>query len=86
MPCCERRAVDQRLRLVLAVLSGELTMTQSCEVYGFSRKSGYKWKARYEAEGPAGLVDRSHAPLNHGQATDASLVEAIIALKLLRPS
>jgi transposase InsO family protein len=74
------------MKFVSALLSGELTMTQACEVYGISRKCGYKWKARYEAEGPSGLVDRSHAPLRHGQATDGCLADAIIALKLSRPS
>lgn len=61
-------------------------MTQACERYGISRKAGYKWQARYALEGPSGLADRSHAPLKHGRVTDAVLSEAIVALKLSRPS
>lgn len=86
MPWRESRAVDQRLKFVSALLSEELTMTQACEAFGISRKTGYKWQARYAALGPLGLADRSHAPLAHGRATDQALVEAIIALKLSRPS
>jgi hypothetical protein len=37
-------------------------MTELCARYAVSRKTGYKWLARYAAEGPAGLHDRSHAP------------------------
>jgi hypothetical protein len=86
MPWRESRAVDQRLKFVSALLSERLTMTEACEVFGISRKTGYKWQARYAAEGPPGLVDRSHAPLEHGRASDKALVDAIIALKLSRPS
>jgi transposase InsO family protein len=86
MPWCESRAVDQRLRFISALLSEELTMTQACEAYGISRKTGYKWQARYAARGAAGLAERSHAPLKHGRATDGALSGAIIALKLSRPS
>lgn len=42
--------------------------------------------ARYAAEGPAGLADRSHAPLVHGLATPAALVEKIVDLRRARPS
>jgi putative transposase len=86
MPWCESRAVDQRLRFVSALLSGELTMTQACEVFGISRKTGYKWQGRYLEQGVLGLAERSHAPRKHGRATDAALSEALITLKLSRPS
>ena len=61
-------------------------MTELCERFEISRKTGYKWLDRYAAEGPSGLADRSHAPLRHGLATDGALAEAIILLKLARPS
>jgi transposase InsO family protein len=71
---------------VSALLSGDLTMTQACEAYGISRKTGYKWLGRYMDQGAPGLAERSHAPLKHGRATDEALSGAIIALKLSRPS
>ena len=61
-------------------------MTELCEAYGISRRSGYKWLERYAAEGPAGLSDRSKAPLRHGRATAAELVEKIVELRQARPS
>ncbi|MGH8223917.1 MAG: helix-turn-helix domain-containing protein [Woeseiaceae bacterium] len=33
-------------------------MAQTCRHFGPSRKAFYKWKARYEAQGEAGLYDR----------------------------
>jgi putative transposase len=41
---------------------GRVPLTELCARYGISRKTGYKWLARFEAEGRAGLRDRSRAP------------------------
>ncbi len=37
-------------------------MSQLCRRFGMSRKSGYKWKGRFEREGPSGLRDRACHP------------------------
>jgi transposase InsO family protein len=37
-------------------------MTELCERYSISRKTGYKWLERFEQEGRKGLADRSRAP------------------------
>src|SRR5437016_14634744 len=38
------------------------TVTELCARYGVSRKTGYKWLARYADVGVAGLAERSRAP------------------------
>ncbi|MBA2436691.1 MAG: helix-turn-helix domain-containing protein [Chthoniobacterales bacterium] len=38
------------------------TMAELCESFGISRKTGYKWKGRYEAQGMAALEEWSRAP------------------------
>lgn len=81
MPWLESCAMDERLRFVGEWLSGEVSKTELCEAYGISRRVGYKWLSRYAAEGPSGLADRSHAPLMHGRATPADLVEKIVGLR-----
>lgn len=86
MPWREICAMDERVRFVGDWLSAEVSKTELCERYGISRRTGYKWLARYEADGPAGLVDRSHAPLVHARATSADLVEKIIDLRRARPT
>jgi transposase InsO family protein len=61
-------------------------MSELCERYEVSRKTGYKWLDRYRLEGAAGLLDRPHAPHIHGRATPQHLVDAIVGLRRERPS
>ena len=58
----ETWAVDERMRLVLAVERQEEPMAALCRRFGVSRRIGYKWLERYRKEGVAGLADRSRAP------------------------
>ena len=39
-----------------------LDMTELCQMFGISRKTGYKWIERYLRQGPQGLEDRSRRP------------------------
>lgn len=86
MPWKESCAMDERTEFVLAHRRGLWTMTELCERYGVSRKTGYKWIGRYAAEGAAGLMERSRAPLVHGRATPVALAEAIMAMREQEPS
>ncbi|QIO37413.2 integrase core domain-containing protein [Bradyrhizobium sp. 1(2017)] len=61
-------------------------MTELCDRYEISRKTGYKWLERYRLEGPGGLAERSHAARVHGRATPRHIVDAIVGLRLERPS
>ena len=62
MPWLETVAMDQRLQFVQDALSDRFTMTALCARYSVSRRTGYKWLARYAEEGRQGLQDRSRAP------------------------
>jgi hypothetical protein len=53
----------------------------ACEV---SDRTAAKWVARYRAEGAAGLLDRSSAPLFVANRSDEQLVATIAALRRLR--
>jgi len=68
-----RRVVDQVWLVREAALAGEVSV----------RTAG-KWVARYRAEGAAGLLDRSSAPLLVANRSDESTIEAIAALRRLR--
>ena len=81
----ETCVMDERLRFVVACLEDEETMTGLCAAYGISRKTGYKWLGRYRALGPEGLRDLPRAPLTHGRATPAEVVERIVAEKEAHP-
>ncbi|WP_198669482.1 helix-turn-helix domain-containing protein, partial [Blastomonas sp. UPD001] len=77
--------MDERLLFVAGWLEGEETMTGLCAAFGISRKTGYKWLGRYEELGPDGLRDLPRAPLRHGRATPAWIVERIVAEKEAHP-
>ena len=81
----ETCVMDERLLFVAACVEDEETMTGLCAAYGISRKTGYKWLGRYRALGPEGLCDRPRAPLKHGRATPASIVDRIVAEKEAHP-
>lgn len=86
MPWRESHAMDERVRFAAEWLAGEASKTALCAAYGISRRVGYKWMARYAADGPSGLSERSHAPRVHGRATAEELVERILELRRARPS
>lgn len=86
MPWREICGMDARVGLIADWLEGHSTVVELSEVHEVSRKTVYKWIGRYLAEGSAGLAERSSAPLRHGRATDATLCEAILQRKELRPT
>lgn len=62
MPWPETCPLEQRIEFIGDYELGLYTMLELCKRYGVSRKTGYKWRDRYNEEGLAGLEDRSHAP------------------------
>jgi putative transposase len=46
--------MDQRSRFIAAYRAGGFTMTELCARYQISRRVGYKWIARYDADGRKG--------------------------------
>jgi putative transposase len=62
MPWLETNPVDQRSRFIDAYLSGAFRKTELCQRFHISRRTGDKWIGRYDAQGRAGLGDRSRAP------------------------
>lgn len=62
MPWLETHPMEQRVQFLEDVRLGRISVTQLCAHYDVSRKTGYKWIARGEAEGRRGLADRSRAP------------------------
>jgi len=51
--------MDEKLLFVQTAQRGVLSMTELCRAFGVSRKTGYKWLDRFEAEGAAGLEERT---------------------------
>lgn len=74
--------MNQKTKLIGDFLKDEFTITELHELYGVSRKTIYKWIARYKQDGPTGLEDRSCAPLNHPNATSPEIVDRIISTRI----
>src|SRR5256884_8194141 len=62
MPWLETSPVEQRERFIRDHRLELYTMAELCARYGISRKTGYKWLARFEDAGRRGLAGRSPAP------------------------
>jgi transposase InsO family protein len=79
-----RLSLKGRELLVDRVAGAGWSLTQAAEAAGVSDRTARKWIARYRAEGPAGLLDRSSAPTTVANRTDERRVQAIAALRRLR--
>src|SRR5947209_5974294 len=77
----ETCAVDSRMRFVMMAQLREQSFAEICRQFGVSRRTGYKWLARYQAEGPVGLIDQSRAPHEHPQSMDAAISEACLDVR-----
>jgi transposase-like protein len=68
----ESSVAEQRYQAVLAVISDGLLISQVASKVAVSRQTLHSWLARYEAEGLAGLLDRSHRPASCPHQMQAS--------------
>ncbi|MBS2032214.1 MAG: helix-turn-helix domain-containing protein [Deltaproteobacteria bacterium] len=57
MPWKETCPIYEKVRFI-AACSEEPNLAEVCRRFGISRKTGYKWLARYEALGIDGLKER----------------------------
>ena len=82
MPWQEVVTVELRHQFVHDALRRVVPVTELCAAYGISRKTGYKFLARYEALGAAGLADQSRRP----HRSPAALANSAIFSPLPHPS
>ena len=85
MPWKESRPMDERMKFMLMHEEGGWSLTDLCEMFGVSRKTGYKWRKRYAEQGMEGLRALSCAPRRHPNAVAAEIEAAIVTLKTQRP-
>jgi putative transposase len=78
--------MHERVRFVADVERWEQGLSELCERYEVSRKTGYKWLRRFLEEGPEGLVDRSRRPHHSPNATERCVVEALKELRRRHPT
>ena len=78
--------MDQKTQFIADYLRRTLSITELCDLYSVSRKTGYKWIERYLTSGPSGLEDRSRKPCSSPNQTPQYIVDAFIELRCRHPS
>ena len=86
MPWKETCPMDERAEFIVDCLRGELSMTELCRKYGISRKTGYKWHARFVDGGRPGLADRSRACGSHPNAIEEPIVALLVDARKRHPT
>ena len=86
MPWQETLLMDQRVQFIADYQHDVLDVAELARRYGISRKTAYKWIERYDAGGPAGLVDRSRRPSHSPQATAEAIVRALLEVRRHHPT
>lgn len=85
MPWNQVTPMDEKTQFIADVLRREHSISELCERYGISRKTGYKVIQRYQQEGPEGLRERSRRPHHCPHETPRAVAEALIQLRQRHP-
>ncbi|HEC26210.1 MAG TPA: IS481 family transposase, partial [Gammaproteobacteria bacterium] len=77
----EVNPMQQKLLFIADYIRQISSMTDLCARYGISRKTGYKWVARYEELGLDGLNEQSRRPSKSPIQTPYRIQQKIIELR-----
>jgi transposase InsO family protein len=69
------------IKMLVATLPEDANMAHWCRQLGISRQTAYKWRARYRAEGVAGLEDRSRAANTPHGRTASAIEDRVVAIR-----
>jgi transposase InsO family protein len=81
MPWSTLSVVDQREEFIRLASAVGANVSELCDRFGISRKTGYKWLERYAQGGRAGLADRSRHPRTSPKRTSRYMESAILAVR-----
>jgi len=77
----QNRVVAWRLKLLRQASDMPRSVAQTCRHFGLSRKTFYKWRARYKSHGEAGLCDRPRVPQHFPKATPRVVISKVLYLR-----
>ena len=75
-----------RQEFVCLASQREWTFADLCRRFNISRQTGYKWLARHEQQGDAGLQELSRRPMKSPTMTAAELESEVLRLRLAHPA
>lgn len=85
MPWNTKDAMSLREEFVLLAQQEGANRRELCRRFGISPQTAYKWLARHEQQGRAGLVDRSKRPKTSPCLTPIGLESLVVELRLSHP-
>lgn len=77
--------MDERIQFMARLRAGE-RMSDLCEEFGISRKTGHKFAKRFEALGVDGLKDQSRRPHHVPHRADAAVVQLLLDARKAHPN
>lgn len=86
MPWKETSTMSLRKIFVEQALQEETNISELCRTYEISRKTAYKWLARYRQEGEVGLSDRSRRPKTSPNRTSEAMEVTILKVRQEHPT
>ena len=85
MPWKVSQPVDERMDFIRRWQQGE-RVSDLCRQYDVSRKTAYKFIARYRESGPVGLFDVSRRPERLARTVPPEIVERVLATRRAHPT
>lgn len=86
MPWSARDTMSLREEFVLLAVHKDANRRELCRRFGISPQTAYKWLARYEQQGRAGLVDQTRRPQLSPRQTPHTLEQAVVDMRLEHPA
>lgn len=86
MPWKTTSPMEKKHQFVVLAETGEFTISELCQRFGISRKSGHKWIKRFRCDGPSGLEDRSRTPKTNPGKTPDKIERIILAERRRYPT
>jgi transposase InsO family protein len=77
-----RLTVHGRRLLVHRIRNLDMPVAHVAKAMGISRQCAHRWLARFDEEGPAGLLDRSSRPKRMPTRTNPTIEAAVVAARL----
>jgi transposase InsO family protein len=78
--------IGRRHEFVTLALAGGVSMAELCRRFCISRKTGYKWRRRYAAQGAVALADRRQDRSRPSQQAPAHTAAKVLALRRKHPT
>jgi transposase InsO family protein len=76
----------ERAKFVALLEESLFSMSELCQRFGISRRTGYKWLARFEQSGLDGLKDQSRRPHSSPKQTSSEVQEALLQARRDHPT